>query len=287
MTMNPLWHSLSNLPAAALGSNRYLLINQAAWAAQPQLVRALRSFDRHPLLTRDLDACEDGATPFLAQLIDVERQTAALKRLCDGGCFACGLSVLDSALPLDHLARALALRCDVRMSDGQDVLLRYFDTRVLSVLLQVLTSVQIQQLVSCTDRWWYADRRGQLVELTVDQWPKCDCFDGPWCMTAVQESLLLEASEADAMLDLLTRHQLPALLDLPYAQRHDVVQGLLDQARSWGLEDTPDQAAFCALGLQQGSEVFQTAGWGRLLAEVRRGDMAFQGALLQYEASLR
>lgn len=282
MTASLLWQSIGELPPRGPGEHRYLLVNQAAWHGQPETMQGLKSFDRVALFGSSVDACVDGATPFLIRLDGQFGDTLAarpIRVLCETGCWASAISVLDSARPMTALAAALSARCEARLSDGQDMLLRYFDTRVLAVLLDVFTPEQLMHLGACATRWWYAGRSGALEPVTLSPWPAEDKFVPPWSLSQRQEDLLLEASEADAIVDLLTRQRVEPLLALPYESRHPVVAALLTQAKGWGLVGLSDQVAFCTLALVTGDEVARVAPWDELLPKVRSGALSFAAAL--------
>lgn len=89
----------------------------------------------------------------------------------------------------------------------------------------------------------------------------------------------MDASETDAVIDVLTRQNNQALLHLRYEYRYSVVHGLLGQARGWGLDGAPDLTAYCALGLMRGPDFGQFEPWRSLLPEVQAGRLRFDEAL--------
>lgn len=283
MSESPLWLSIGELPPRGQDDHRYLLINQAAWHEQPEVIRGLLGFERVALFGQPVDACADGATPFLLRLdghIGNTAVTRPLRTLCSSGCFASAISVLDASQPIGQLAAALSLRCEARLTEGQDVMLRCFDTRVLASLLDVLTPEQHSHLVSCTSHWWFAGRNGVLEPVTVSPWPARDEFTAPWHLTTDQEEALIDASDTDAMVDLLMRRKLEPLLDLPFVERHPVVDGLLARCKQWGLRGTSDQATYCTLALMRRQpDIGQLAPWDQLLPRVQRGELTFAAAL--------
>lgn len=283
-TINNLWDGWCAMPPPADGQHRYLLVNQAAWNAHRTVIRDLRSLPRQALLGQGGDACEDGATPFVIRIDgrpDEGARARPLHAVCQTGQWACALHLIDSPLPLQGLAHALSERCLARLSDGQEMLLRYFDTRVLAAMCDVLRPTQMQDLVSCTSAWWFANRGGEWASMNVLGWPGEERFQAPWQLSLEQEHALLDASEADAMIDLLTRQGQPALLALPYGERYPAIRELLAQGKAWGLDGITDLSAYCTLGLSQGRTFSQAEPWQSALQQVREGRMPFIQAIEQ------
>ncbi|MFN3415507.1 MAG: DUF4123 domain-containing protein [Caldimonas sp.] len=286
---NSLWDGWCNMPPPSDGEHRYILVNQAAWNAHRTVIQGLWSLPRQALLGQGRDACEDGATPFVVPIQgrpDEGARAWPLRALFDSGQWACALHLIDSPLALQDLAHALSERCLACLSDGQEMLLRYFDTRVLAALCEVLQPTQMQDLVSCTSAWWFANRRGEWQRLPSPGAPIEDRFEAPWQFDPAQENALLDASQADAMLDLLMRQRQPALQDWSHEQRHSVVRELLLQARNCGLEGTTDLAAYCAVGLAQGVDFALAEPWRSALQRVREGRLTWLQAIEQVQQEM-
>jgi hypothetical protein len=279
---SPLWRQLEGLPPTALGVHRYLLINQAAFSQDLAVIQGLNSFDRHPLLGSNASACSDGATPFLLLFdgtLGNASRTRTIRKLCTDGCFANAISVIDSRLAVPALLAALRARSNAVTSDGQHMLLRYFDTRVMEPLVDAMTPEQRVQWVSCSTSWWFCNRWGELEPLVCEPWPGVDSFTPPFRTTAKQEAHLLSASEADAIVDLLARNQVQGLIDLPYPHRQPTVKRLLAAAQALKLTGTPEQAAYCSLALEAGEDFGSMAPWNQLLPKVERGEITFVQAI--------
>jgi Domain of unknown function (DUF4123) len=279
---SPLWQAIVALPPRGAEQHRYLLINQAAWQFEPKVIASLSGFDRMPLLGQPISAATDGATPFLLRLdghIEHNAATHPLRQLCNTGYYASAISVIDSALPMPALAAAITDRCEAQLPDHQDVLLRIFDTRVLEAVLDHFSAEQKSQLVACATQWWFATREAELAPLYVSPWPTQDLFKPPWRLTQQQENALVDASEADAMVDLLKRRNVEALLALPYPRRYLVVTQLLAQCRALNIDAISDQAAYCTLVLMRGLRLEDDPVWQALLPRVKGKQMSFQAAL--------
>lgn len=62
-----------------------------------------------------------------------------------------------------------------RLDDGQEMLLRFADTRVLPNLQNVLAAHQWGMLCWEIRDWYYVGRNGKIMECAVSSLPKCEC----------------------------------------------------------------------------------------------------------------
>jgi Domain of unknown function (DUF4123) len=283
----PLWKTLLSLFPRGTGEHRYLLINQAAFGANSALMKRLEKFPRAALLHQSVDACTDGATPFLVLWegwsTDAQ-QLRTIQTLCEQGCYACAVSALDSSLNIDQLAAALTARCTVRLPEGIDMLLRFFDTRVMDALIDVLKPDQIELLVSCTTRWMYAGREGPLDPVSLSDREGRDTFVTPIELTQKQQNALIDAGEPDLVIGLLVDANIEPLIKMPVPRRYRAISQLIAKARQWGLSETPDFAAYCSLALSIGTGFAEQAPWSELLPEVKAKRLTFSQALATAES---
>jgi Domain of unknown function (DUF4123) len=285
-TFGPLWVSLKSMLPRGDNQHRYLLINQAAFGVNSALMKRLGKFKRAALLQQSIDACTDGATPFLVQWegwSNDESNVRTIQTLCEQGCYACAVSALDSALSIEQLAAALTARCTVSLPDGVNMLLRFFDTRVMDALIDVLTPEQMESLVSCTTRWMYADREGPLDPASLSDRDGNDTFTAPLVLTVKQQNALIDAGEPDLVISQLIDANIEPLINLPVPRRHRAVSQIIASARSWGLSDTPDLAAYSSLALSMGADFASQAPWSELLPEVKAKRLTFSQALTKAE----
>lgn len=279
---SPLWRGIERLPPRPLNGWRYLLVNQAAFATRMKSIRRLDSIEKHALLNRELDACSDGATPFLLRAegaLGESREARAIRQLCADGCYACAISVLDSPLELRDMAASLTARCNVELPDHLEMLLRFFDTRIMEPLMDAFTLSQTVDFVSCTTEWYYAGRGGELELVSAPVRTGTDSFMSPLRLSAEQQAALIDAGEADAVVDLLARGDVAPLLDLPFAERHAAVVHCLREAHSWGLSTIPEVTAYCTLSLHAGADFSRRMPWSELLLQVQQGSMRFSRAM--------
>lgn len=199
-----------------------------------------------------------------------------LKELLIASRWASALSVLVSPLPYEELCRRLHRRCDVRLPDDCDYVLRYFDPRILPVLLGALEPHQYSAFVGMCRHWAYLDREGRWIEVegahVLEHDPACLM---PLQLDERQQGILIDANTADAVLALLREQEQPALQALNPAQQHARVSEGVARASELGIVAPLDQAAFCSLALTYGPEFHLQEPWATHLRAVRLGQAKF------------
>lgn len=147
------------------------------------------------------------------------------------------LGFVQSRLPADDLARALADVAAVSTADGQPFLLRWADTRVAEYLPQALTAAHWARVTRAVQQWWIVDRRGELVLLALADpaQPIADA-DKPIQLTDDELSHLIAAGEPDALTQVLSEHFSDLLPKEGRAELHRTLQRLCALARRCGVE---------------------------------------------------
>jgi Domain of unknown function (DUF4123) len=286
-THGPLWSALESLPPRGAHEHRYLLVNQAAFGIDSPLIRRLGRFKRAALLRQPVDACTDGATPFLLLWEGVSDDKPALRAvqaLCQEACYACAVSVIDSTLDLEPLAAALTARCTVRLPDDMNMVLRFFDTRVMTALIDAQEPKQKDAFFSCATHWLYSGREGSLDVAPTAGQAGHDSFVTPLTLIQRQQNELIDAGEADLVIGLLANANVEPLIELPVAKRHIVVSQFLADAKAWGLSETPDFTGNCCLALSIGPDFATLAPWKQWLPEIKAGHLKFGEALARAES---
>jgi hypothetical protein len=193
------------------------------------------------------------------------------------GTYSSSLLLLASPLPLEQLARRLAVRLDAVLPQDMDITLRFFDPRIFEQLMQVLSAEQKHAFLSVAHGWWFADRRGQLQEVSA-VFSEADLFEAPLILSMVQEHALLDASEPDQVVDLLQSTVQDEYLALPAQDRHDFIVRHMTAARLLGIEATHELALYCALALLQGEQFATQKHWQAALQEVQSGKLSLAQA---------
>ncbi|MBC7993221.1 MAG: DUF4123 domain-containing protein [Rhizobacter sp.] len=285
---SPLWRNFESLQPVAPGVKRYLLVNQAAFADHMAPVQGLAAFQKCPLLKQAEEACRDTATPFVLALggaLSDKGRTRALRNLCDAGCYGSALSVIDSDLSLHDLANALTARCDAQLPESYDVLLRYFDTRIVTTLIHVLSPAELEAFFSCVQSWWYSDRSGALVQAFSAGVQGSEKFAAPLRLNVEQQNAFIQAGETDAVIDVLVQNKVEPLLDMPYPERHPTVDRYLVAAGDWRLSSPRDLASYCTLALVYGEGFATQPPWDTVLAAVKRGEIPLHEAIASIESA--
>lgn len=283
---------------------RYILVNPAAL---PPLARTYTSIiqqsgihgESASLLNLDLSCGQDGATPFLFAVgCDASTRgnaTAWLEKLFAHARHQCALHIIDSSYSARDLAHHLTVCTDARTEDGLNVMLRYFDTRVIQPLAGIATPEQWAAFTACAHRWWYASRWDQFIPLPMPA--SMDAPDNtensaaesaamPWQLSAEQDQALIDAGEADAVIGLLHHrsHAIAQLGDFTPPQLYQHVRHYIAQAKSWGITQPPDHATYCHMGMILPPDFAQQQPWTQLLPQVKSGAITLTQALERVSA---
>jgi hypothetical protein len=178
------------------------------------------------------------------------------------------LTVLESSLYFEALAHALNQRTDALLTDDMSVVLRFFDTRTIATLRKILSPEQLRVFTSIAQRWIYIDRYGEAQTLQQSKSAVDDDFVAPLEFSAQQEAQLIEAGEIDAMVNLLVNQQINGLIDLTPPVQYDLTAQLLSNTKDYQINQLSDQAAFCRVGLELGSDFHQKSPWSTELVDV-------------------
>jgi len=204
-----------------------------------------------PGLLRNLEQC---AIRWVS-LFDDTRESAALKAapilvllgrqgaplaphflhwLAEHALYASAVTMLDSPLPIDVLRRRLVARLDVTLSENMDMMLRFFDPRILAQLRITLTAEQSAAFFSVASTWWYLDRAGVVTGFDTAFAP-VDAACIPLVFHQKQECALIDASEADQVLALLNREIPNLMARIPPGERYGAILNNISKAKNEGV----------------------------------------------------
>ncbi len=253
-------------PAWRNGLKGYWLIDQSALPPPPWLGRQVGSMAWGGLLGVGKPDSFDGATPLVLECADTARSRRFAEELFRVGRWANAVSVLVSDLQLAPLCDALALRAPVQLPGGLQAILRFFDTRTLPALPQILTSDQYEHSLANIESWFYLDRWGALQRMPqaaarIPQAPP----RWPLVLNQEQEQSLVDDGLTDAVIDLLITQRHPVTLSNPPPRQFDLVQPLVDDARRFFIEDPPDALIFVAKALEHGAGFHGSEPWASAL----------------------
>ena len=259
----------------------YLLVDHAG---APGLVAELRRRVAIPWSSLFDDSTEQGAlavAPILVHLPDACANQSELdllvwlRRACE---LSTSLTVLHSTLEHDNLASALKRRLNAQLPDHMPVMLRYFDTRILESLVQVLSPAQRNEFLGIASRWQWLDRAGCLRRLDADQlqgdsWPHRFEFD------VTQQNALIEASTADALVEQMQAHAADLCRAKTRAELHALAEQCVPKFDRFAIEDIRTQTLYCLTELQLGPAFDMQPAWAAALERVAKKQVGFEAIL--------
>ncbi|AIY42077.1 hypothetical protein LT85_2919 [Collimonas arenae] len=155
----------------------------------------------------------------------------------------------------------------VEASDGQKLLLRFSDTRVLVNLPKLLTNEQWATLTSPLDLWLTIDREGELIACPFLPTQSIKS-KAPFELSDGQIAAFTNAAESDAMIDYLAENMRDIIPhDISPAQLYAIIADTLALAMQYGVVMWPDKfSLICAACLTLG-ECNRDPSLGALLKE--------------------
>jgi hypothetical protein len=205
-------------------------------------------------------------------------------------------SRLQPAEQLAHLRQCL----DLKLPDGDDMVLAYWDPVILGALVgqagdetlhvkgPILNAIQRQALLHSTVAWWYFDRDGHLQTHRPESDAAAMDADGDraraWPLQLDQHQLdqLVEASVPDQVLYHLQTNQPLLLDDVAPRQRYRCVRDWIRLAREHGLETFRDLCNFCCAGLIYGHRMTQDPVIQGLLARLKAGQANWDALVAEF-----
>lgn len=211
------------------------------------------------------DACAAG--PLLFELDWYEwrspSRASTLETLFRNG--ACSLLVSPLSMPelVQHLRRYL----DVTLADGSEMMMRFYDPRVLPFWFSLLSASYLADLGAGVVEWAFFDHRLELCWLTLDG-PNAKAPEArfPFEITAQQEQQLMRQCQVHTLLDRLHADPVSMLAKVALGNRYTILSVLIGKAHGYGFDGMGDLENFCRLGLQYGPDFDQRGPMKRILA---------------------
>ncbi len=262
-------------------SHRYLIVDAAA-TRPTNLAQELRlGHSGIDILTGADCVWKDSASPILVELpagasSESVRRIAseALRKWRYANCFV----FLETTYAPRDAAAMLCERTQAVLPDEMEVVLRFFDPRVFSALVRHLNADALNSFLSGATRWAIPGRRGELQMIERKPSKSVASFVAPLRLSSAEEAAMIDAGEADAMVDLLLNQNNAQLLTMIPPEQYESVSSALAQAHGFAIEQTPDQAMFCAIALALGLDFQTQEPWDKLLQEVKAGRVKFSEA---------
>lgn len=213
---------------------------RAQWVSLFAGTRESMALPVAPILVRV--GCQDNLLP-----------SFLLDWIAQHGAFTSAVTLLASPLTMEALQCRLVARLDCKLSENMEVMLRFFDPRILAQLRITLTAEQARAFFGVASHWWYIDRAGELVGCDAafaDADPVCI----PLVLSQAQEFQMVDASEADQVLALLHTNVPNLMREITKARRYDLVVKNICEARKAGLNSIHD---FMIYMVEEESELHQ------------------------------
>lgn len=142
----------------------------------------------------------------------------------------------------------------VGLSEGQSLLMRWYDTRIFPVWLACLTTEQAQAFTAHVMSWAYVDRFGEtsaaLLEHPLGDFPPVPPYGEPLVtLTDTQYGMLIDATELDVLLKHLRHIIRDELKRVPTRTLTQFVSKYQQAAIAVGLDDTDRQAQYLMVAL--------------------------------------
>lgn len=178
------------------------------------------------------------------------------------------LSHLDEA----SLAHRFQNLLDVLLDDGSDMLMRFFDPRVLPIWLEILEPSYRRYVAQTMQQWmyWGADFSLQTQSFTPqaqeETAPKL-----PMQISSKQEQRLLDACAPWTMIERFRTESASALISLPVSLRYAFFAQQLNRAQAYGLQGQGDLEAYCSLAIECSPLFDEDKAMSAALANVKSG----------------
>lgn len=159
------------------------------------------------------------------------------------------VNLLFASLPMDELAAHLRQFHLAELSNGREMIVRWYDGRILPAWLEILGADQRALFTQHVSAWTYLDRFGEPQQLPLPAAGATEPPPAPIRLDDNQLSALMSACEADMMIADLREVNRDELRSVPYRTLYPFVQEHLLVARQHGLTARPDRLQLLTLAL--------------------------------------
>jgi hypothetical protein len=214
------------------------------------------------------------AAPYLVDLKSAANRDRAIAYTIKTALTSYAVSWIASPLDMLSLAARLGNRMDACLTENIDVLLRFYDSRILSSLQSALDAGQSSNFFNLAHGWWYASRSGELQSCECN-FAEEDAFASPLAISQTQETHLTELAFPDAVLEQLLDGQGDLLTSMNRAQQHAFVVRQIAHAKELRLESFTNLLAYCVIALVEGEEFYTRMPWQEKIDAIRTGKALF------------
>lgn len=216
-----------------------------------------RKWSLHPS-TSLLGNVEDDVArsgPLLFELTVADIEAGLPETLIDRATGCTAGSFIISAKNAESLTDSLAPFVNIELSDGQEMLMRFFDPRVLPFWFDAILLTYKQALTNYALRWFYWDSGLVLQELALFP-PFGEPQETPFPMrlSQQQETSLLDACYPFTLIERFRKEDPEALANVPVAMRYAFFKDQLLRCLGYGLEGAPAIEGYCSLAMRLGAD---------------------------------
>jgi hypothetical protein len=230
-------------------------------AAQVNLFAARTSnADALAVAPRLLALGDDGESERLLQGAD--SQSAELPRCL----------LIATSLQLSELAARLQRRIDV-IADGDDMMLRFWDSRIFLSLHQALPVDVCERLMAFGVEALVSNRQGGMTPLRLCCPSRDPLQTGPCRLSRDDITALGMAARPDAMLGLLRQQSPDALTAVPDGDRHRLAVQQLSECLQRRLHSPRDQALALSLAIEHGEDWWIRDEWVECVQQAQSGTL--------------
>ena len=253
------------------GTTRFLLLDGAQSVSVEGI---LKLFPNGPSAVQLFDGLlTDGTGDASVKLLRLPAETTltlSLRRSAPSIKSPGAISFIDSSLPQDKLLRRLQRRLDAKFPSGKEFLARFFDGRVLPLLVDVLDPGQRSAFLAVGQRWWFVgpELSWQSIELTA---PDLDPHNSPLWFSDVQRRQLTDSTYPYTLIDHFAFSDHELLDRIPPNDRYRFFRHCFQVAGQYGIRDGKRIAMVCTWALLLGEKFHLDPAWRTRLEDFATG----------------
>lgn len=180
-------------------------------------------------------------------------------------------SFILSPLSRQKLAHHLHYNLDVVLADGEVMIMRFFDPRVLECWYQILPANHRYDLGLGVTEWGYFNHQQQLCWLQLEKnRPVNNEAAYPLEITAEQEDALMQHCLPYALLDQLLSDAGSGMYEVEKQKRYELLAALMEKSQRYGFDGMGNLENFCRLGLKYGIDFDLRAPMKRALEDEKK-----------------
>lgn len=250
----------------------FALVDGALLANLPkQQQRHWITTQAHSLLMRaGKDAADVG--PLLFELSIADFNSAQPATLFDETTGQMAGSFIFSHADTNQLVQRLTALINIKLADDTEMIMRYFDPRVLPFWLNILTPDYHHYLSEVIGQWLYLGNDWQpqiaLFEPTI---APINAPKFPMQISFEQEQSLMQACTPHTMIARLRVEDAAALSTIPVAQQYAFLQEQITRAETHGVTGQSDVESYCGMAIELGSNFDEDQTIKTALVEIKNG----------------